>query len=346
MDHRPDPAVLPLRFHGDAWEYFRIWIVNVCLTVLTLGLYAPWAKVRQKRYFYGATELAGASFDYLADPVAILKGRLLALGLLLVFGTVSEFLPALAALGWLVFVVALPWLIVRTRRFNAVNTAYRNLRFGFAADYGEAFANFVALPFIITPLSLGLAYPWVLRQQKQFLANHSAYGASRFSLQVTTGEFWAIFLRLSLWTMLALALAGMLAAGLLHTLPEAGLHEEAASAAPTLLMLALFLTTSVYMDVAVNNLVWSHVALGGIRFRCRLSFPRLLYLYVMNIFGIALSFGLLIPWAKIRIARYRLESLALCCVDADLERFMAGQTPATGAFGEELSDLLDVDIGL
>src|SRR5687767_6793177 len=65
-------------FSGTGGEYFRIWIVNILLTVLTLGIFSAWAKVRTMQYFYRNTRLAGASFDYHGNPIAILKGRLLA----------------------------------------------------------------------------------------------------------------------------------------------------------------------------------------------------------------------------------------------------------------------------
>ncbi|MFT6387486.1 MAG: hypothetical protein ACJAUP_000857 [Cellvibrionaceae bacterium] len=42
-----------LRFEGKGFEYFKIWMVNILLTIVTLGLYYPWAKVRHLRYFYG-----------------------------------------------------------------------------------------------------------------------------------------------------------------------------------------------------------------------------------------------------------------------------------------------------
>jgi len=38
-------------FTGKGGEYFRIWIVNICLTILTLGIYSAWATVRTRRYF-------------------------------------------------------------------------------------------------------------------------------------------------------------------------------------------------------------------------------------------------------------------------------------------------------
>jgi uncharacterized membrane protein YjgN (DUF898 family) len=46
---QPAGDSIALEFTGCAGEYFRIWIVNVCLSVLTLGIYSAWAKVRRKR---------------------------------------------------------------------------------------------------------------------------------------------------------------------------------------------------------------------------------------------------------------------------------------------------------
>ncbi len=62
----------PLHFSGSGGEYFRLWIVNVCLSIVTFGIYSAWAKVRRNQYFYRHTRLAGAGFDYHGDPKAIL----------------------------------------------------------------------------------------------------------------------------------------------------------------------------------------------------------------------------------------------------------------------------------
>jgi uncharacterized membrane protein YjgN (DUF898 family) len=91
-----DPEVLS--FHGSGREYFRIWIVNLLLSIVTLGIYSAWAKVRRLNYFYRNTRLAGASFDYHASPIAILKGRIAAA---LLFGgyTVAGAVSPLFGLG-------------------------------------------------------------------------------------------------------------------------------------------------------------------------------------------------------------------------------------------------------
>ena len=98
---------VPFQFHGDGTEYFRIWIVNLLLTIVTLGIYSAWAKVRSKRYFYGNTELAGDRFDYLASPIAILKGRLIAVAALVAYTLTSMFAP-LASIVLLLVHIILP----------------------------------------------------------------------------------------------------------------------------------------------------------------------------------------------------------------------------------------------
>jgi len=78
-----EPARTEHRFEftGDAREYFRIWVVNLALSIVTLGIFSAWAKVRSERYFYGNTRVAGEPFEYLAKPWPILKGRLIAVAL-------------------------------------------------------------------------------------------------------------------------------------------------------------------------------------------------------------------------------------------------------------------------
>ena len=68
----------PVVFTGKAGEYFGIWIVNLLLSIVTLGIYSAWAKVRRKKYFYNNTLIDGVGFDYHANPIAILKGRVIA----------------------------------------------------------------------------------------------------------------------------------------------------------------------------------------------------------------------------------------------------------------------------
>ena len=101
-------------FKGTAAEYFGIWIVNILLTIITLGFYAPWAKVRRLRYFYGNTWFIQRRFDFTGVPVKILAGRIIALlvygafsyamnhsaSMLMIAGDSSDLLTALPVADW------------------------------------------------------------------------------------------------------------------------------------------------------------------------------------------------------------------------------------------------------
>src|SRR5450755_3739467 len=85
MDENSAHAPQPVRFTGSGAEYFGIWIVNLLLTIVTIGIYSAWAKVRRLQYFYRHTELAGSSFDFHGNPIKILIGRIVALVMLFAY---------------------------------------------------------------------------------------------------------------------------------------------------------------------------------------------------------------------------------------------------------------------
>ncbi|EXJ09667.1 Inner membrane protein yjgN [Nitrincola nitratireducens] len=111
---------LNFQFRGKGGEYFRIWIVNILLTILTLGIYSAWAKVRNHRYFYGNTHLNDHSFEYLASPITILKGRLVAVALLIIYILADQFFPLLSIALYIALIVSMPWLICRSMAFRLI----------------------------------------------------------------------------------------------------------------------------------------------------------------------------------------------------------------------------------
>lgn len=109
----PEPW-LRLEFRGQGSEYFRVWIVNVLLSVVTLGIYSAWATVRNRRYFCGNTFLDDSHFDFHGDPRAILVGRVIAIFLLAGYAGGGYLHPAAPAVTLLLIAVMMPWLIVRS----------------------------------------------------------------------------------------------------------------------------------------------------------------------------------------------------------------------------------------
>jgi uncharacterized membrane protein YjgN (DUF898 family) len=130
-----EPVTHRLKFVGSGSDYFRIWIVNLLLTIVTLGIYSAWAKVRREQYFHRNTLLDNSGFDYHGNPVAILKGRAIAWILLLGLWYVDQWQHEFYFYALLALLPLLPWLLVRSFAFRARNTSYRGLRFNFHGTY-------------------------------------------------------------------------------------------------------------------------------------------------------------------------------------------------------------------
>jgi len=138
-----------LRFEGNGFEYFKIWIVNILLVIVTLGIYYPWAKVRNNRYLYANTILEGRNFEYHATGKQLFLGYLVGVILLLIYVAMQSVSPILSAVMILAFVVAFPWIIWRSLKFNLRMTSFSNVRFSFENSVGGAYFNYMLLPFLL-----------------------------------------------------------------------------------------------------------------------------------------------------------------------------------------------------
>jgi uncharacterized membrane protein YjgN (DUF898 family) len=182
----------PVEFKGKGGEFFGIWIVNVLLTIITFGIYSAWAKVRNKRYFYGNTSLSSSSFAYHASPLQILKGRLIAFAFFAAYAISSSVAPALIGIFVIATIILTPWVVVRARAFNAFQSSYRNVRFGFTGGLWEAFRLYILWP-VAAFLSLGLALPYLAYHTDRFLVRNSRYGQTEMSFSGSPSAYYRIY---------------------------------------------------------------------------------------------------------------------------------------------------------
>jgi len=316
-------APVALQFTGDSGEYFRIWIVNLCLSVLTLGIYSAWAKVRRKRYFYGCTLLEGAGFEYLGSPVAILKGRIIVVVGFAAYALLKELHWSIAIALFFAVAVALPWVIQRALQFNARNSTHRNVRFGFHGSKMDVF-TVLLIGAMLVPMTLGLAYPFYLSMKRRVFVENSSYGTTQFRFSATTGDYYVAALKLSL------AFAGFLVGSIVTF----GIG-----------LLPLYLLLRAYAETAFARLAWSNTRLFNIQFGCDWTTGGLFKLYFVNSLAILVSVGLLVPWAAVRSARYKLERITLQSASG-LDGFLAETQENVGAVGDEAGELLGFDFGL
>jgi uncharacterized membrane protein YjgN (DUF898 family) len=364
----PAPAILPLSFTGTAGEYFRIWIVNLFLSLVTLGIYSAWAKVRKKRYFYGNTWLDGSNFEYHGDPRAILRGRLMALLFFLTYTLVGEFSHRAAAALALVGLPALPWLLLRSFRFNAVNSSYRHVRFGYHGSYREALVS--VLPVFLFPLVtvllgafepragqqptamelaqvtvplivFSLFYPWMAGRLHLIRIRGSRFGTAPFTCSARVGEFYGIYVLGGIISVVV-ALAVFVPLGALAAFSG----SRAGWALIPLGYFAVVAITLGYTQSRVANLLFNAAHLGGtVRLHSTLKARKLAWVYGTNLVAILCTVGLAIPWAAVRTARIRASALEVEA-EAGLDAFVATTTAAGTALGDEVGEMFDFDVAL
>ena len=73
------PNVHRLSFHGSGGSLFGIQIVNLFLTLVTLGIYSFWGRVKVRKYMMSQSDFEGDRFAYHGTGKELLIGWLKAI---------------------------------------------------------------------------------------------------------------------------------------------------------------------------------------------------------------------------------------------------------------------------
>ena len=344
-----EQRTLPFIFHGKAGEYFSIWIVNIALSIVTLGIYSAWAKVRTKRYFYGNMELDGHRFDYTAEPLQILMGRIIAIVVLSIVSFASNLNSVLSLVAFFIYVLLIPVVIVMSTRFNAAKSRYRNIPFAFTGTILQSYLVFLILPFVAL-LTFYLAMPWVHKKSQEFIYNNYRYGDRKFAASFSTADFYKIYgIGVLLFIVPGLVLVGIEFAPVIEQIAknEDGTNVSVPISNPALLIggYLLMLLGGNYIGVKILNLSVSKTTLDRVHgFRSDMGVWTYLWISVSNFALILVTLGLLYPYAQVRMTRYRSEKTTALAA-GDLESFTADVEQSSSATSEGMADFLDVDLG-
>ena len=370
--------IYPFKFCGTTGEYFKIWIANVLLSAMTVGVYSAWAKVRNQRYFCGNTFVGGANFEYHANPLSILLARIVVVSVVIVGGILAEenVLALIAHSALLVFL--LPWAMVRGFAFNARNSSYRGIRFSFRRHYLPLYLIFAPLILLFLIgyyeqllfavegaqslektrsasvfswlLILALS-PWLFRAFHSFKASNHSLGESQFAFSAPLKKyifaFWLMPMLLWICVSLAVGFPILLAAESLSL-------ESVSDINSTVILISVFVSLPLLYFLITSCLLkiyWNGVssADGRARINCGISvFGFAVKIRLVNLIISGLSLGLLIPFARIRSAKYLAANMQLEADSALMDEIIAAAHDKTGAFGEAVADAsgFDFDVGL
>jgi uncharacterized membrane protein YjgN (DUF898 family) len=303
---------------GSGATLFGIHVVNILLTLATLGVYAFWAKVRVRKYLLSETEFERDRFAYHGTGLEMFRGFLKALVFFFVPITVLNLLPELIGaplpvvaglklVAYLVATVFVPVAMIGARRYRLSRTSWRGIRLSLRARTRDFVRLWLWCTFL-TVVTLGLFYPVYVVRRQDFMTRHMWLGSQRFGFDGRGRDlFW----------------------------PFVG----------TLLLLPFTLGLSWFWFSARKLRYFaSHTTFGQARFASSVRALPLAWLTLSSLVVLVLTLGLAWPWMSVRALRFAYANVTLegpLALEA-----ITQQAQTVSATGEGLAGFLDVDLGL
>ncbi len=350
---------------------YQLSFVNALLKLVTLGLYAPWAKTEVRRRLWPAVVINGQPLEYTGEGWHLFRGLVIVGGILVVFTTLYYavglylLLPdpgaatkrdlkaaqGVLSLGLLPFFTFL-WGVAQHRamRYRLRHTVWRGIRGtmgGSALGYGWA-TLWTHVPVFLT---LGLLQPWRTIRLRNRLFSDMRFGSGRFVCRarwLPLMPFWLMVWGAVVWLLLVAVAYGYLASVAANPYD---MHD------PTLLAWAGWLVNLpdwVHWSVAAGGVTGfllyeakklNEIARGTryetVRFSMDMTVPSIISVLVRNYLLLLVSFGMFKPVMVANIAAHLVEHLK---AHGLLDTVAIGQSPdVPGAAGEGLASYLDID---
>ena len=331
---------LSFKFLGSGTEYFPIWVSNFFLSIITLGFYTPWAKVRAQRYFYSRTILDNHNFSYMGDPKKILVGRLiLAIIAIIVFlNNILGFIPLRTYLLLiLVGLLILPFIVWKSANFNFSNSSYRGIFFSLDLKLSKVYkwAFFTVLKILFT---FGILLTTLSYQYRSFFLSHLQFGKTKFSHRSSQIAVLRKIVPLALLLGFALMIISLV---VFRITPDVFATESA-------LNWAGFLTFLAIADSITAQYLFDYLEIGPIQFRARFDKWQLARLYLKAGIYSFFTLGFAWPWVRIEILRYKLEQITVYAPEGALEQFVCNEEnllnkKVAGGFATEF---FEFDLGI
>ncbi len=374
-----------VEFTGMGSEYFRIWIVNLLLIMVTFGIYYPWAKVRKLKYFYNNTHIEGHALEFHGEAKKMLRGSLIVGVFFMIYSVAVDFSAVAGLIAILCFMALGPVLFRAAMRFRLANTSWRGMRMRFAAkDLKEAYwsivpplalfllpgvilaflgdktkANAEALPFSGTSFGLyllaaAIAIPYFFWRLKRYQHNNYAWGPLQTQYRSEVGATYKVF---GMTLAIALMIVALFAAAVYVLMPSTvgstrswsrNLGVMLGLLIP--LLIAFFILINVlpraYFTASMQNLLWSRTGNSHFRFKSELGIGKFMGLQFKNYFLILITLGLYWPFAVVATRRMQLQAISLKTRVSLNKLSDAARARENDAAGDMAADIFGFDVGM
>lgn len=187
------------KYLGKGSEFTVLYFKNILLTIVTLGLYYPWAKVEKLKYHYQATELDEARFSFNGTGKEVFKGFIKVYAIIFLLyafliygfltGDTTTTLIYLAAF-YLFILLITPFAIHGSARYRTSRSSWKGIHFKYLGDRMELFWKFIT-GILLTIFTLGIYGAWFSVDLRKYIFSHLRFGNLSFDFK-GTGEslFW------------------------------------------------------------------------------------------------------------------------------------------------------------
>ena len=304
-----------LEFQGKGNDFFGIIIVNWLLTIITLGIYYPWAKAKKLQFLYGETSLNGDAFEFHGTGKEMFKGFVKAVVLFLVlYGLLFLFIYLKAPvvgliLFYLGFLAILPLAIHGSYRYRMSRTSWRGIRFGYRGDKKEFTLNFIKWIFL-TIITLGIYGSWMSINTRSYLLKNIRFGNIEFNYDGDGGDYFVLNLK-----------------GYFLTIITFGIY--------------IFWWEKDFFEYYIDNLSLNHNG-KEIALNSTVTGGGFFKLAIVNILIIIFTLGFGYAWAATRTLKYIFNNIELKG-NIDLDSIQQTEENFKDATGDDVSDFLDLD---
>jgi len=341
----PPSRDMPIGFHGTGGGLFKIMLINLILTFLTLGIYSFWGKTKVRRYLCEQSSFAGDRFYYHGTGGELFKGAL-------IFGAIfGLFNLGIYSIGQIwnmeaqiiaktlvpfLIILLLPVILVGAFKYRLSRTAWRGIRLSFRGKRKSALWLYIK-GYIFTLLTLGLYWPYFTIQKQNFWRSNAYFGSQSFNYEGEGKDIFKVFLLMILLYVVTIAIP--IALPLL--VPE--ISKELANLAFAVVWIPLiigFLYYTVYLD----RYNWSKTQFAGGTFNYDATAWQWFLLNFTNLLIIIFTLGLGIPFATVRSRRFLADHLAVAG-NMQLSQVVQ-EAQKSSALGEGAADGFDIDIDI
>jgi uncharacterized membrane protein YjgN (DUF898 family) len=180
-----------LSFHAKPGKLFSILIVNFFYTIITLGLYYPWAKAKLLQYNYSETEFLGSRFVFHGTGKEMFRAYIkVFVGFVLLYGAVKLFaflgmltLTVIATVVlYLVVLAIIPLAIHGMLRYRLSRTSWRGIHMGYRGSLKELYKIY-GKGLLYIPLTLGFYLPWLTVKMRKYVMSNIRFGNLEFKFE-------------------------------------------------------------------------------------------------------------------------------------------------------------------